>query len=123
LPGLGMDCLGFLRQLPLGALADLHLVQTANQPVKDAQGFGHFAPAVEAYIKSRQLEQRPGGVVLGGCSMGGALTLAVAVRGNVQLRGLVLLSTFGSSRHLPRWQRALAPLAWALPWRLGRMAA
>jgi len=79
-------------------------------------GFGRY---VEEYILHHKLDQHPGGVVLGGCSMGGAISLAVALRGRIKLRGLVLIGTFGSCRHLPRWQRVCAPLrgsfrcAWA----------
>ncbi len=122
-PGLGMDGLGFVRQLPLGAHARLHFFQTPNQPVMEEQGLNRFARYVEAYIQARKLDQHPGGVVLGGCSMGGAISLSVAIRARVKLRGLVLIGTFGSSRHLPRWQRAAAPLAWVLPMGLMRKLA
>ncbi len=119
-PGLGMDGLGFLRQLPIGPHAHLHFFQTPNDPVRDEQGLLRFGRYVEEYILARKLDQRPGGVILGGCSMGGAISLAVALRGRVKLRGLVLLGTFGSCLHLPKWQRIAAPLAWFVPLRAGR---
>ena len=52
--------------------------------------------------------------------MGGAIGLLVAIRRRVKLRGLVLLGTFASCRHLPRIERALAPLAYAVPYGLLR---
>ena len=119
-PGLGMDGLGFLRQLPLGPHAHLHFFQTPNEPITDEKGLYQFGRYVEEYILARKLDQRPGGVILGGCSMGGAISLAVALRGRVKLRGLVLLGTFGSCRHLPKWQRVAAPLAWWVPLKTGR---
>lgn len=123
-PGLGMDAQGFIRQLPLGAVADLHLFQTPNEGVEGEEGLGHFARHVEGYIRARGLEQRPGGVILGGCSMGGAVSLAVAIRGRVKLRGLVLIGAFGNSAHLCWLVRACAPtLAHCIPLRLSRRAA
>src|SRR5258708_98165 len=120
IPGLGMDGLGFLRQLPLGAISDLRLYQMPNDPPESEPGLDAFAHSVEAYIKSAKLEERPGGLILGGCSMGGAISLAVAIRGRVKLRGLVLIGTFGSAKHLPFWQRKAAPLAWFVPMGLMR---
>ena len=102
IPGLGMDGLGFVRQLPLGAVADLHLFQMPNEARDGEEGLGHFARHVEDYIRATRLEERAGGVVLGGCSMGGAVSLAVALRGRVRLRGLILLGTFGNCVHV-RW--------------------
>ena len=122
-PGLGMDGLGYIRQLPLGPLAHLHLFQTPNETVSGEPGLHGFAHAVESYITSQKLDQHPGGVFLGGCSMGGAISLAVAIRGRIRLRGLVLIGTFGSCNHLPRWQRLAAPLAGYLPWGLARKVA
>jgi non-heme chloroperoxidase len=60
---------------------------------------------------------------LGGCSMGGAVSLATAIRSRVRLRGLVLMGTFGHCRHLPLWQRIGAPLSRIIPLRLSRRAA
>ena len=114
-PGLGMDAMGFMRQLPLGALSDLHLFQMPNDPVDGEEGLACYARHVEEYIIATGLDQRQGGVILGGCSMGGAVSLAVALRGRIKLRGLVLIGTFGSCRHLPRWQRRAAPLSRILP--------
>src|SRR4051812_14379462 len=42
-PGLGMDCRGYIKQLPLGALADLHMPQAMNDGVDGEEGLGHFA--------------------------------------------------------------------------------
>jgi pimeloyl-ACP methyl ester carboxylesterase len=114
-PGLGMDGLGFLRQLPLGAFAHLHFVQVPNDPAIGECGLHCFARYVEDYIIAQKLDQHRGGVVLGGASMGGAMSLAIATRGRVKLRGLLLIGTFGSCQHLPRWQRAAAPLAHIIP--------
>lgn len=122
-PGLGMDGLGFIRQLPLGAQTDLHLFQTPNEPAPNEEGLGHFASHVEAYIQSARLEHRPGGVILAGCSMGGAVSLCTAIRGRVKLRGLILLGTFGHCRHLHWWQRLFAPAIRIQPLRLGRKVA
>ena len=119
-PGLGMDGLGFLRQLSLGPHAHLHFFQMPNNPIAGEAGLLAFGRYVEEYILAHKLEQHPGGVILGGCSMGGAISLAIALRGRVKLRGLVLLGTFGSCQHLPRWQRIAAPLAWIMPLRIGR---
>jgi pimeloyl-ACP methyl ester carboxylesterase len=118
-----MDALGFVRQLPLGTHAHLHFLQVPNDPAQGEEGMHVYARYVEEYILDRRLDRRPGGVILGGCSMGGAMTLAVALRGRVKLRGLVLIGTFGSARHLPVWQRVCAPLAWVLPMGLARQAA
>ncbi|HYF50822.1 MAG TPA: alpha/beta hydrolase [Planctomycetota bacterium] len=114
-PGLGMDAMGFVRQLPLGALSHLHLFQMPNDPIDCEDGLGCYARHVEEYILAAGLDKHPGGVIVGGCSMGGAVSLAVAVRRRVNLRGLVLIGTFGSCRHLPSWQRRAAPLSRILP--------
>jgi pimeloyl-ACP methyl ester carboxylesterase len=50
----------------------------------------HVAKAVEAVVAA-QVAARPGPVVLAGHSYGGNVALAVALRGRVPLRGLVLL--------------------------------
>ena len=120
IPGLGMDAIGFLRQLSLAPYAHIHLFQTPNNPVTSEPGMMGFGRYVEEYILSHKLDQHPGGVVLGGCSMGGAISLAVALRGRVKLRGLVLIGTFGSCQHLAKWKRVCAPLAWLIPMRAGR---
>jgi len=114
-PGLGMDGLGFIRQLPLGSLAHLHFFQTPNEEAAGEEALGHFARHVEEYIFAQRLDKHPGGLILGGCSMGGAVSLAVAIRGRVPLHGLILIGTFGNAAHLPFWQRLAAPLSWYLP--------
>lgn len=114
-PGLGLDGLGFIRQLPLGAVASLYLFQNPNAPVAGEADLNAFARYVEEYILAKKLDQRPGGLFLGGASMGGAITQLVALRGRVKLRGLVLLGTFGSCKHLPYFQRLAAPLAYVIP--------
>ena len=114
-PGLGMDGLCFIRQLQLGALAHIHLFQMPNAPVPGEEGLCGFARYVEEYVFERKLDQRPGGLILGGASMGGAISMLMALRGRVQVRALVLLCTYGSSRHLPLLQRVLAPLAYIVP--------
>ena len=115
-PGLGVDGLSFIRQLPLGAIAHLHFFQTPNQPVKGEQGLGSFARYVEEYILACHLGEGPGGLVLGGASMGSAISLLAALRQRVRVRGLVLLGALGSCRHLPLYQRLLAPLAYVIPY-------
>ncbi|MGD0091167.1 MAG: alpha/beta fold hydrolase [Planctomycetota bacterium] len=115
-PGLGLDGLGFIRQLPLGAVASLHLFQTPNSPAAGEERLASFARHAEEYILARKLDHCSGGLVLGGASMGGAISLLVALRGRVKLRGLVLIGTFGSCKHLPRIERALAPLAYVVPY-------
>lgn len=114
-PGLGMNCRNYIRQLPLGALCDLHLLQAVNAPVAGEAGLGHFARHVEEYILQRGLDQRPGGMILGGCSMGGAVSLHVCSRGRVKPRALLLLGSFAHCKHLPYYQRLLAPLSYVLP--------
>ena len=115
IPGLSMDSRAYVRQLPLGVIADIHTLQANNGAVTGEDGFGHFARHVEEYIIANKLEQRPGGFVLGGSSMGGSMTLAVTLRGRVKPRALVLIGTFGNAKHLPLYQRVLAPLSWVLP--------
>lgn len=114
-PGLGLDGLGMIRQLPLGALTHLHLFQMPNTPAANEIGLGWFARHVEEYILAKKLDRQPGGLILGGNSMGGAVSLLIASRGRVALRGLVLIGTYGSCKHLPAYQRALAPLAYVIP--------
>src|SRR5439155_17219782 len=67
-PGLGMDAVGFLRQLPLSSYAHVHMFQMPNDPVKGEAGLLGFGRYVEEYIFAHNLHQHPGGVVLGGCS-------------------------------------------------------
>jgi pimeloyl-ACP methyl ester carboxylesterase len=122
-PGLGMDGVGFVRQLPLGALAHIRLFQTPNDGIAGESGLGHAASHVERYIAARRLDRAPGGLVLAGRSMGGAISMLIAMRARVRVRALVLISTFGSCRHLPRWQRIAAPLAWLIPFGWLREAA
>jgi pimeloyl-ACP methyl ester carboxylesterase len=136
-PGLGVDGLSFIRQLPLGAVSDLRLLQVPNGPfeggkesrapspgeggrgrpplLKGAGALEQFAHCAEAYILASKLDQRPGGLVLGGASMGGAISLLIAARGRVKLRGLVLIGTFGSCRQLRTAWRWLAPLGYVVP--------
>lgn len=114
-PGLSMDSRGYVRQLQLAPLVDVHTLQANNNAIKGEQDFGHFARHVEEYIIANKLEQRPGGFILGGSSMGGALSVAICLRGRVKPRALVLIGTFANSKHLPFWQRFLAPLSWVLP--------
>lgn len=113
--GFAVNGLTFLRQLPLGGQADLHFPHLPNAPVSGERGIGHFARGIEAYIAARELDRRPGGLVLVGTSMGGAVSLAVASRGRVKLRGLVLICTYGSSKHLALWKRWAAPLVYGIP--------
>jgi non-heme chloroperoxidase len=115
IPGLGMDCRGYIRQFPLGALAEIHCPQAANREIPGEADLGHFARHVEEYILARELDKRPGGFVLGGSSMGGAVSLAICARGRVCPRALILLGSFAHRRHLPAYQRALAPLSYYLP--------
>ncbi len=114
-PGWTMDARGYSRQLPLGALADIHTLQANNDAVAGEEGFGHFARHVEEYIIAKKLEERPGGFVLGGSSMGGAISIAICARGRVKPRALILIGSFANSRHLPFYQRFFAPLSWVLP--------
>ncbi|MGD0089574.1 MAG: alpha/beta hydrolase [Planctomycetota bacterium] len=124
LPGLGMDGLGFIRQLPLGAIAELHLFQMPNEAVPGEQGLGHFARHAEDYIAACGLAQRCKGVVLAGCSMGGAVALAAAIRARVKLRGLILLGSFGNCAHV-KWPLRLSgpALAQFIPLKLSRQVA
>ncbi len=110
-----MDSRAYIRQLQLGGVADVHTLQATNEPVPGEEKFGHFARHVEEYIVANKLEQRPGGFVLGGSSMGGSVSLAICARGRVKPRALILIGTFGTCRHLPLYQRVLAPLSWYLP--------
>lgn len=114
-PGLGMDCRGYIRQFPLGSLTEIHCPQATNRAIAGEEGLGHFARHVEEYILDRKLDQRPGGFFLGGSSMGGAVSLTICARGRVKPRGLILLGTFAHCKHLPLYQRVLAPLSWYLP--------
>ena len=115
IPGLTMDSHDYVRQLPLGILADIHTLQANNDAVDGEEGFGHFARHVEEYIIAKKLAERPGGFVLGGSSMGGAISLAICARGRVRPRGLVLIGSFANCMQLPFYQRFFAPLSWYLP--------
>ncbi len=119
-PGLGLDGLGLIRQLPLGALSHLHLFQMPNHPASSESGLASFARYVEEYIRAKKLDEWPGGLILGGNSMGGAVSLLVASRGRVKLKALVLIGTYGSCRQLPAYQRLFAPLAYVVPMRVLR---
>ena len=114
-PGMGMDGLGFLRQLPLGAVSQLHLYQTPNHVAPGERGIEAFAGVLEEYVRSTGLEEHPGGLILGGCSMGGAISLAAAIRGKIRIKGLLLIGSFGTSKHLQFHQLWGAPLAWIAP--------
>jgi pimeloyl-ACP methyl ester carboxylesterase len=115
IPGLGMDSRNYIKQLPLGAVADLHMPQAMNAAVAGEAGLGHFARHVEEYVLHRALDKRPGGFVIGGSSMGGAVSLRVCLRARVKPRGLVLIGSFANCAQLPYYQRLLAPLSWVLP--------
>jgi pimeloyl-ACP methyl ester carboxylesterase len=112
-PGLGMDGNCFLRQLPLGRCADLHFLRPPGYAARGEHGLGHFAHYIERYIRSLGLERR--GVILMGSSMGGAVSLLVALRRKVGLRGLVMVGSCGHHRHLSAHQRRLARSSWILP--------
>lgn len=114
-PGFGTDAQTFLRQLPLGALAHLHFLQSPSDPMPGEDGLGHFAGYIEAYVHERKLTDHPGGIVLYGSSMGGAVSLATALRGRFDLRGLVLVGTFGNRRHIRFLGRVFAPLVPIFP--------
>jgi len=122
-PGLGMDCRGYIRQFPLGKLADIHMIQAHNEATPGEEGLGHFARGVEEYILAKELHKRPGGFVLGGCSMGGAVSINVCARGKIQPRALLLIGSFANCKQLPYYQRLLAPLAWHLPFEFVKRAA
>lgn len=115
IPGLGMDCRGYIKQWPLGSIADLHLPQAMNCPIAGETGLGHFARHVEEYILAKKLDRRPGGFIVGGSSMGGAVGLRLCLRGRLKPRALVLLGSFANAAHLPYYQRALAPMVKFLP--------
>lgn len=116
-PGMGMDAVNFLCQLPLGAAGHLHLFENRTVAAAGEQGIAAFARYVEAYIQASKLDQHPGGLILGGASMGGAMSLAVAIRGRIKLRGLVLIGTFGSTRRMRLWRRMLmAAIYFYSPW-------
>lgn len=121
IPGMGLDGTGLIRQLQLGELAHVYLFQMPNHPAPGETGLAQFARHVEEYILRKRLDQHPGGLILGGNSMGGAISLLVASRGRVKLRGLALVGTFGHAKHLPAYQRAAAPLAWVLPMNFGHV--
>lgn len=112
-PGLGMDGNCFLRQLPLGHRMDLHLLRPPAYAAKGEHGLGHFAHYIERYIRRLDLERR--GVILLGSSMGGAVSLLVALRRKVELRGLLMVGSYGHHRHLSAYQRRLARSSWILP--------
>ena len=115
IPGLGMDCRGYIKQWPLGAIADLHLPQAMNKGIEGEEGLGHFARHVEEYIVRKELDKRPGGFVIAGSSMGGAVGLHLCLRARLKPRALVIMGSFANAAHLPFYQRALAPLARYLP--------
>ena len=111
-PGLGLDGLGFIRQLPLGKRAHLHLFQTPNAALDN--GLESAADYVESYVRASGLDKTPGGLILGGASMGGAISLTLALRGRVKLAGLILIGTYGSRRLLPWFQKTMAQLAYVI---------
>ncbi len=114
-PGLGMDCRGYIKQLPLGAIADLHMPQAMSEGIMRRRGLGHFARHVEEYVLRRGLDRRPGGFVIGGSSMGGSVSLHLCLRGRVKPRALLMLGSFANAAHLPLYQRVLAPFSRHLP--------
>lgn len=120
-PGLGMDATCFLRQLPLGTRADLHLLRMSGDAAGDEKGIDLFARYVERYTRHRNLEKR--GIILLGSSMGGAVALAVATRRKVNLLGLVLAGTFGHHHHLSQKQHLMTRLSWVVPGWLIRLFA
>ena len=113
-PGLGMCARSFVRQLPLARYSELHCLQYPKYGMPGEQGLGHFAAYLETYIRAHDLENRPGGVVLMGTSMGGAVSMLTAIRAKVKLRGLMLVGTFASKRYLSAVQRNLAPFSWVM---------
>ena len=122
-PGLNMDARGYVRQLQLGALADVHTLQANNEAVPGEEDFGHFARHVEEYVIAQKLQERPGGFVLGGSSMGGAVSIAICARGRIKPRALVLIGSFANCIHqrLPIWQRVVAPpLSWGVAVQSGK---
>lgn len=121
IPGLGMDGSCFIRQLPLGCDADLHLLRMPGYAAKGEKGMGHFACYVERYVREMGLERR--GVILLGSSMGGAVALTVAARRNIDVRGLILDGSFGHYRHLNPGQHFLTRISWVLPRFLIRLMA
>jgi pimeloyl-ACP methyl ester carboxylesterase len=121
--GMGVDGTGLIRQLQVGKLAHIYLFNMPNDPVPGEVELGGFARHVEEFILRKGLDARPGGLVLGGHSMGGATTLLMAVRARVKLRAIVLLGTFANARHLPLIQRVAAPLAWVVPMNIGHVVA
>lgn len=114
-PGLGMDAQSWLRQMPLASVGSFHAMRPPAHPAPGEHGLGHFARNYEAYIEAAGLHRRPGGVVLVGSSMGGAISLLMAQRGRIPLSGLVLAGTYGSCKHLNRFQRVAWPLSWVIP--------
>jgi pimeloyl-ACP methyl ester carboxylesterase len=113
-PGLGMCANSFARQLPLARYSELHCLQYPAFGMPGEHGLGHFAAYLETYIRAHGLENRPGGVVLLGTSMGGAVSMLTALRKNVKISGLMLVGTFASRKHLSFVQRNLAPFAWLM---------
>lgn len=114
-PGLGMDAHSWVRQMPLASIAGFHAVRPPAKAVDGEEGLGHFARYYETYIEAAGLNRHPGGVVLVGSSMGGAISLLMSLRGNFNQRGLVLAGTFGSCKHLNSFQRWAWPLSWIIP--------
>jgi len=121
IPGMGLDGTGLIRQLQLGEMSHVYLFQMPNYPAHGEVGLAQYARHVEEYILLKKLDQRPGGLILGGNSMGGAISLLIASRGRVKLRGLALVGTFGHAKHLPVYQRVAAPLAWIVPMNVGHV--
>jgi pimeloyl-ACP methyl ester carboxylesterase len=122
-PGMGMDAVNFLRQLPVGLTGHLHLIENRTEPLSGEQGLAIFARYIEAFITAAKLDQYPGGLVLGGASMGGAMSLAVALRGRIRLRGLMLIGTFGSTRRMRFWRRMLmSSMRLSSPWFMRKVA-
>src|SRR5438874_2374051 len=48
-PGLSMDARGYLRQLQLAPLVDIHTLQASTRAIAGETGLGHFARHVEEY--------------------------------------------------------------------------
>jgi pimeloyl-ACP methyl ester carboxylesterase len=56
--------------------------------------------------------------------MGGAVSLALAIRGRVKLRGLMLIGSFGSTRKMRFWRRCcMGMIPLSSPWLARKLAA